>query len=57
MKGDLFKKFLKFIDKHGHAETAYLLGYRDTNAIKKWVSRGSIPKKQIVNVESMLKNK
>lgn len=40
----LLKKLKKFVDLHGYAKTAYLLGYRDTQSLKKWFERGSIPK-------------
>lgn len=51
----MLRKFINYINKNGYAETAFRLGYKDTNAIKKWISRKEIPKKQISNVEKLLK--
>lgn len=50
----LLKKLEKFIKKNGYAKAASLLGYSDTSALKKWISRGNIPAKQIGNVKNML---
>ncbi len=53
----LIVRFRKFVDKHGFVEAAHRLKYRDTGAIKNWLLRKKIPKKQLTNVETMLKGK
>ena len=52
---EMLKKLIKYIEKNGYAEAAFKLGYKDTSALKKWISRNEIPKKQISNVEKLLK--
>jgi len=47
-------KLKKLIDKKGYAFVAILLGYRDTSAIKKWLTRG-IPKSKEKMVRLILK--
>lgn len=51
----LITRLKRFVDLHGHAKTAYLLGYRDTDALKKWFINGEIPKRKIEIVKDLLK--
>ncbi len=50
----LLNKLKKFVELNGYAKTAYLLGYRDTDAIKKWFHKGAIPEKKIEIVKELL---
>ncbi len=51
----LLKKLKKFIDLHGFAKTAYLLGQRDTATLKKWLQREKIPVAKLEIVKDLLK--
>lgn len=51
----LVKKLKKFVELNGAAKTAYILGMRDTNALKKWISRKVIPKNKVEMVKEMIK--
>lgn len=47
-------KLKKVMQKYGYAYIAYKLGYRDTTAIKKWISRNKIPLSKLQNVRKFL---
>ena len=51
----LLKKLKKFINVNGYAKTAYMLGYRDTDVLKKWFRNEKISDKAIDNVRELLK--
>ena len=49
----LIKKLRKFVELNGAAKTAYLLGMRDTPALKKWLHRETIPKNKLEIVKEL----
>ena len=51
----VIKSLEKLISIHGISFVAYHLGYRDTQAIQKWIERGDIPKKRVEAVKSFIR--
>lgn len=43
--------------EHGYAQVAVWMNYRDTGAIKKWLSRGEIPVIAEKKVKKIIKEK
>lgn len=53
----MFKKFKAYVEEHGAAKTAFLLGYKDTPAIRNWLHRGEIPSNKKTAVKSLFTTK
>lgn len=53
---ELIEEFHNFCLEKRYAKVALLLGYTDTNAIKKWISSGKIPAWQEPHVRKLLKS-
>lgn len=50
----MLKKLKRIIKLRGYAYAAYMLGYRDTTAIKKWIIRKKIPLAKLLIVQEFV---
>lgn len=51
----MFIKFKKYVETHGIAKAAFLMGYKDTPVLKNWLHRKEIPVKCQQKVKALFK--